>query len=119
MKCVVLSATETAKEIKFLYQLWISIGIKVPLPIKIKVDNVGAIWLANNSGVSEGTKHVDTRVHFVRSFVMDEVVSIKFVKSAENTSHIMTKNQQSVYCKSVHPKLAYTIEYMGKENQKV
>ena len=59
MKSVVLSTTEAeyvavsevVKEIKCLYQLLMSMGIKVPLPIKIKVDNVGAIWLANNSGV--------------------------------------------------------------------
>ena len=93
MKSVVLSTTkaeyvavsEVVKEIKFLYQLLMSMGIKVPLPIKIKVDNVGAIWLANNSGASERTKHIDTRAHFVRSFVVDEVVSIKFIKLAENT----------------------------------
>ena len=58
MKSVVLltteakyvSVSEVVKEIKFLYQLLMSMGVKVPLPIKIKVDNVGAIWLANNSG---------------------------------------------------------------------
>ena len=60
--------------------------MKVPLVIKIRVDNVRAIWLANNSGVSERTKHVDIRAHFVRSYVMDEVVTIDFVKSAENTN---------------------------------
>ena len=58
MKSVVL-LSEVVKEIKFLYQLLLSMGVKVLLPIQIKVDNVGAIWLANNSGVSECTKHVD------------------------------------------------------------
>ena len=100
MKSVVLSTTvaeyvavlEVVKEIKFLYQLLMSTGTKVPLPIKIKVDTMGANWLANNSGVSERTKHIDTRGPSVRSFVMDEVVSIKFVESAESTSDVMTKN---------------------------
>ena len=87
----------------------------VPLPIKIKVDNMGAIWLASNSGVSERTKHIDTRAHFV----MEEVVSIEFVKSVENSSHIMTKNQQSVHFMSAQPKLVYTIEDMEKEQEKV
>ena len=95
MKSVVLSTTEAeyvavsevVKEIKFLYQLLIS--IKIPLPIKIKVDNMGATWLANNSGVSARTKHIDTGAHLVRSFVMDEVVSIEFVKSAKTTSDII------------------------------
>ena len=121
MKNVVLSTTEAeyvtvsevVKEIKLLYQLLMSMGIQVPLPIKIKVDNMGAIWLANNSGVSERTKHIDIRVHFfVRSFVMHEIVTIDFVMSAENTSGIMTKNQQSVHFKSVQPKLVYTVEDM-------
>ena len=60
--------------------------IKVPLPIKVQVDNVGAIWLANNSSVSERTKHVDLRAHFVRDMIKDQVIEINFVKSAENDS---------------------------------
>ena len=48
MKSVVLATTEAeyvavsevVKEIKFLYQLLRSMEIKVPLPIKIRVDNV-------------------------------------------------------------------------------
>ena len=59
MKSVVLSTTEAeyvavsevVKEIKFLYQMLRNMEIKGPLPIKVQVDNVGAIWLANNSSV--------------------------------------------------------------------
>ena len=65
--------------------------IKVPLPVKVQVDNVGAIWLANNSS---RTKHVDLRAHFVRDMIKDQVIEIYFVKSAKNDSDIMTKNQQ-------------------------
>ena len=127
MKSVVMSPTEAEyvavsevmKEIKFLYQLLRSMEIKVPLPIKIRVDNVGAIWLANNSGVSERTKHVDIRAHFVRSSVMDELVTIDFVKSAENTSDIMTKNQQGIYFRAAQPKLEYTVKDMEKTVKKV
>ena len=73
MRSVVLSTTEAefvavsevVKEIKLLYQMLRSMDIKVTLPIKVQVNNVGAIWLANNSSVSERTKHVDLRAHFV------------------------------------------------------
>ena len=51
--------SEVVKEIKVLYQMLRSMEIKVPLPIKVQVDNVGAIWLANNSSVSERTKQLD------------------------------------------------------------
>ena len=101
MRSVVLSTTEAeyvvisevVKEIKFIYQLLESVNVKVPLPIKVRVDNIGAIWLANNSGVSERIKHVDTRAHFVRTYMINEVVTIEFVKSSETISDIMTKNQ--------------------------
>ena len=61
MRSVVLITTEAeyvaiskvVKEIKFIYQLLESMDVKVLLPIKVRVDNIGAIWLANNSGVSE------------------------------------------------------------------
>ena len=127
MKSVVLptaeeeyvAVSEVVKEIKFLYQLLRSMEIKILLPIKIKVDNMGAIWLANNSGVSERTKNVDIRAHFVRSYVMDEVVTIDFVKSAENTSDTMTKNHQGVYFKAAQPKLVYTVRDMENTEKKV
>ena len=101
MKSVVLSTTEAeyvaaskvVKEIKFLYQMLRSMEIKVPLPITVQVDNVGAIWLANNSSVSERTKHVDLWAHFAIDMIRDQVIEIKFVRSAENDSDIMTKNQ--------------------------
>ena len=74
MKSVVLSTTEAeyvavsevVKEIKFSYQMLRSMEINVPLPINVQVDNVGAIWLSNNSSVSERTKHVDLGAHLVR-----------------------------------------------------
>ena len=76
---------------------------------------MGAIWLANNSGTSERTKHIDIRAHFLRSFVMNEIVTIDFVKSAEYTSDLMTKNQKSIHFKSSQPKLVYAVDNMENE----
>ena len=75
--------------------------IKVPLPIKVQVDNVRA----NNSSVSEKTRHVDLRAHFVRDMIKDQVIEINFVKSAENDSDIMTKNQEGQHCMYAKSKL--------------
>ena len=84
MKSVVLSTTEAeyvavsevVKKIKFLYQMLRNIKIKVPLPIKVQMDNGDAIWLANNSSVSKRTKHVDLRAHFVRDMIKDQEIEI-------------------------------------------
>ena len=123
MKSVVLSTTEVeyvavsevVKEITFLYQMLRSMEIKVPLPIKVQVDNVGAIWLANNSSVSERTKHVDLRAHFVSNTINDQVIEIKFVKSGENHSDIMTKNQQGQHYMYAKSKLVYTVQEMNEK----
>ena len=61
MKSVVLSTpeaeyvavSEVVKEIKVLYQMLRSMEIKVPLYIKVQVDSVGTIWLANNGLLPE------------------------------------------------------------------
>ena len=126
MRSVVLSTTEAeyvvisqvVKEIHFIYQLLESMDVKVPLPIKVRVDNIGAIWLANNSEISEQTKHVDTRAHFVRTYIINEVVKIEFVKSSENISDIMTKNQQLSNYHNAQVNLVYTIKNLNDEEYK-
>ena len=93
-----------------------SMEIKVPLPIKVQLDNVGAIWLAkNNSSVSERPKHVDLRAHFVTEMIKDQVIEINFVKSAQNDSDIMTKNQQGQHYMYAKSKLVYTVQEMNKK----
>merc|ERR1712013_120196 len=62
------------------------------LPITVHVDNVGAIFMATNHASSDRTKHVDVRYHFVREFIEDGVVKIKFVRSKENDADLFTKN---------------------------
>ena len=117
MRSVVLSTTEAeyvailevVKEIKIVYQLLESLDGKMP-SIKVRVDYIGAIWLANNSGISERTKHVDTRAHFVRAYVINEVVTTEFVKSNENINDIMTKNQQSSNYHNSQVNLVYTVK---------
>jgi hypothetical protein len=99
-KCVTLSSTEAeyvavsevAKEILFAKQVLESMGIGLILPIIIKCDNVGAIYLSNNHTVGQRTKHIDTRRHFVREYVEDGILKIMFVKSGDNDADIMTKN---------------------------
>ena len=123
MKSVILLTTEAeyvavsevVKEINFLYIMLRSMEIKVPLPIKVQVDNVGAIWLANNSCVSEMTKHVDLRAHFVRDMIKDQVIEIYCIKSTENDSDIMTKNQQGQHYMYAKSKLVYTVQEMNKK----
>lgn len=68
------------------------LGIVVNLPIIVNVDNIGAIYLANNSSTNQRTRHIDVRYHFVREYVEEGTVKIVFVQSKENIADIFTKN---------------------------
>jgi hypothetical protein len=53
--------SEVAKEVIFAKQVLETMGIKLNLPSKIIVDNVGAIYLTKNFSSSQNTKHIDIR----------------------------------------------------------
>jgi Reverse transcriptase (RNA-dependent DNA polymerase)/gag-polypeptide of LTR copia-type len=86
------AVSEVAKEILFVKQLLESCGINIELPIIIRVDNVGAIFLGNNFSVSQRTKHIDIRAHFVREYIEDDVLKLLFIRSEDNDADIFTKN---------------------------
>jgi hypothetical protein len=100
MKAVTLSSTEAeyyafsevTKEVMFVKQVLETMGINITLPILVKVDNVGAIYLSNNYSLSQRTKHIDIRRHFVRDFVQDGILKTIFVPTDDNESDIYTKN---------------------------
>jgi hypothetical protein len=68
--------TEAAKEIKFVVQTLKDIGVERELPAVIYCDNVGAIFMAENATATSLTKHVDTRYHFVREYIITEFIKV-------------------------------------------
>ena len=60
------------------------LGEKIQYPITVYCDNIGAIYLAYNAKISNRTKHVDTRTHFVRHYAKDGTIKIKFIRSEDN-----------------------------------
>jgi hypothetical protein len=99
-RSVTLSSTEAewvafsdaVKEIMFVMQLLESLKLSVAIPIVVRVDNIGAKFMAENVTTTSRTKHVDIRYKFVNEYVEDGIIKIIFVRSQNNTSDIMTKN---------------------------
>ena len=58
----------------------------------VRVDCIGAIFIASNITTMSCTKHVDIRYMYVNKYVEDGIVKVVFVKSADNDSVILTKN---------------------------
>jgi ribosomal protein L7Ae-like RNA K-turn-binding protein len=84
--------SEAVKEILFVIQILESMGIKVQSPVTVRVDNMGAIFMAENTSSSSRTRHIDTRWHFVRELVEDKKIEIVFVRTDENVADVFTKN---------------------------
>jgi hypothetical protein len=87
-----VAISEAVKEIKFIYYLLREIGIEVNLPITVKTDNVGAMFMAQNASSGLRTRHIDTRYHYVRENLEEGIINFEFFKSIENDSDIFTKN---------------------------
>ena len=123
MKSVCLSSTEAeyvavsevVKEISFILQVLESMEVEVELPVIVQVDNVGAIWLANNKTTSDRTKHVDIRAHFTREFIEAGKIKIVFVRSKDNDADIFTKNISGELYHIHSKKLIWTMDQMHQE----
>ena len=87
-----VSISEITKDLLFVKQILEFLQQEVEYPIEIKVDNIGAIYMAENNSSNNQTKHVNTRYHFVRELIEDGIVKIEFVRSENNDSDIFTKN---------------------------
>jgi hypothetical protein len=88
------ASSETAKEMMFIKNIIETIGElkRLEMPMTLRIDNTGAIYLANNQTTGQRTKHIDIRTHFVRNMINDGTIKTKFVKSADNHADLFTKN---------------------------
>ena len=75
-------------------------GIQVQLPVIVRVDNVGADFMAKNITTTGCTKHVEIRTKYVNEYVEDEKAKSIFVKTEDNLSDCLTKKLGS----SLHTK---------------
>ena len=55
-------------------------------------DNQGALFLVKNQQVSQRTKHIDIRQHFVRDLQQQKKVVGEFVQSKDNMANKSMKN---------------------------
>jgi hypothetical protein len=87
-----ISYTEGCQSARFMQQLLGEIIGEEPTAI-IFEDNIGCIFLIKNQKTSTRTKHLDVRHLFGRDLYIRNQVLPVFVRSEENISDGMTKNQ--------------------------
>lgn len=59
---------------------------------KVNCDNQNAVHLANPQVYHERTKHIDTRLHFIRDMILSKETQVHKVPSEENRTDMFTKS---------------------------
>ena len=84
--------SEAVKEIPFIAQILMSMGIRIKLPVIVRIDNVGAIFMAENQTSSSRTRHMDVRWRYTSNMIEEKLIKLVFVPTADNVSDLGTKN---------------------------
>jgi hypothetical protein len=72
------------------------------MPITIKVDNIGAVFMAEKMNTNSRTKHMYTLFHFFREYIEEGGIKIVFVKTEDSKADSFTKKVHGdVYDKHV------------------
>lgn len=65
--------------------------IQVTLPSTMRVDNMGAMFMAKNDVSNKRTKHIDLRYHMVRDYIRAGFFILEHVRTDSNRADILTK----------------------------
>ena len=109
--------SEAAKEVKFIAQILLTMDIPVQLPIVVRVDNVGAIFMSESHSTTGKTKHIDIRHNFVRQYVDEGFLKIIFVKSEDNLSDGYTKNTSTEVYERHHGEFVADKNYIEDDDR--
>jgi len=99
---------EAVKEVPFVAQIMMFLGVKIELPVQVWIDNVGAIFMSENQTSSSRTRHMDCRWWFVSNMQEEGLIKIDFVKTKDNISDIGTKNVTKEIYQAFEPRLLST-----------
>jgi hypothetical protein len=67
-------------------------GLKVKLPMILKMDNKGAVDLANSWSLGSQTRHVEVRQCFLWELKESKIMDIHWIKGTKNEADVFTKN---------------------------
>ena len=86
-----VAACEIAREVLWIRNILIGIGLQVTEPAIILEDNVATELLVRNEGITDRSKHIRVKFHHVRECVRDGVMKFVRVSSKENPADALTK----------------------------
>jgi hypothetical protein len=90
-KAKYVAISEALMDIKFIYYLLRETGIEVNLPITVKTDNVGAMFMAQNASSGVRTRHILILVIITSERIWKKELSISSLSSQLRTIPIFLR----------------------------
>jgi len=88
-----IASCSAAKEAIYLGRLLFDmLGATSTPPVPIHVDNDGAIDLTKKEAVSQRTKHIDIRYHYIRKALRGKHISLHHIDTKEQLADLLTKS---------------------------
>jgi hypothetical protein len=87
-----IAANEATKELVWLRRLLEELGFDQSKPVTLRMDNNGARQLANNRMISQWSKHIDIRYHYIRDIIESNQLMLEHIASENDIADIFTKS---------------------------
>lgn len=85
-----VASTEDAREAIWLRNLFDSMGDEAD-SVKLMIDNQSTIKWIQNIELHKRVKHIDVRFHFIREKAEEGIITVDYVRSADQLADILTK----------------------------
>jgi hypothetical protein len=87
-----VACVEVVQNMMFAYRVLESMELKVKLPLVVEVDNKGAVDIANSWTATGRTRHIATRINFLRELKETCIVSVQWISSVIMAFDTFTRN---------------------------
>jgi hypothetical protein len=87
-----VAAVECVQDMLFGMHLLESMGLKVKKPMVLEIDNKGAKDLVHNWSIGGRTRHITTKINFLRELKEKGLLIVRWILTSANTSDLFTKN---------------------------
>jgi transposase InsO family protein len=92
MEAEYVEATRSAQEVIWMRKLLDDLGHTQTSPTIMWEDNKAAIAFSKNQTCHDRSKHIDIRAHWLRDLVLDQMISMLYVATANQLADFMTKH---------------------------
>jgi hypothetical protein len=87
-----VAGTDCAQDMLYVKKILESMGLKVKLPMILKIDNKGFVDFTKSWTTAGRMRHIDCRYYFLRELREAGIIVVEWIDTTRNTSDLFTKN---------------------------